>query len=37
METGDAGDSLASLLDGAGHAPSSLSDRALFWLLIGQI
>jgi WD40 repeat protein len=37
METGTAGDNLATLLVSAGHSPSELAERSLFWLLIGQI
>jgi WD40 repeat protein len=37
METGTAGDNLATLLVSAGHSPSEPDERALFWLLIGQI
>jgi WD40 repeat protein len=37
METGTAGDNLATLLVSAGHSPSEHAERALFWLLIGQI
>jgi len=37
METGAAGDDLATLLLSAGHSPSEPAERALFWLLIGQI
>jgi WD40 repeat protein len=34
---GEAGDSLAALLLEAGHAPSDPAERALFWLLSGQL
>ena len=37
METGAAGDDLATLLLSASHSPSDPAERALFWLLIGQI
>ena len=37
MKTGAAGDDLATLLLSAGHSPSEPAERALFWLLIGQI
>jgi WD40 repeat protein len=37
METGASGDDLASLLLSAGQTPSNPSERALFWLLTGQI
>jgi WD40 repeat protein len=37
METGTAGDNLATLLVSAGHSPSEPAERSLFWLLIGQI
>ena len=36
METGTAGDDLATLLLSTGHSPSKPAERALFWLLIGQ-
>jgi WD40 repeat protein len=34
---GEAGDSLAALLLEAGHAPSDPAERALFWMLSGQL
>ena len=37
METGTSGDDLALLLISAGHAPSDPADRALFWMLSGQL
>jgi WD40 repeat protein len=37
IANGEAGDSLAALLLEAGHAPSDPAERALFWLLSGQL
>ena len=37
METGAPGDELALMLLSAGHAPSDPADRALFWMLSGQL